>query len=156
MYWITEQIGTASFDEAKTINKPDVIVVSVIDLHDGWENPFNIYLRLKESLVLLAHGRKVVFVCIAGISRSNGMATTLIAFLENLEWDDAYSITKERVPRALVNMDFRDSCIEALRMMRERLTNRCPFCNAYTEFWEKCCSWCWYKHTSIRYFSLSQ
>lgn len=152
IYWITEKIGTTSMDELKNIpTTPDFIpeeytVVNTLDLADGFESPFLIYLKLKSSLVHLAHGRKLIFVCLAGISRSNALATTLIAFLENKDWDEVYyNLVKKKVPRANVNQDLAYCCKIALNMMFERLKKECPFCTAKIESWESACEWCWYK-----------
>lgn len=145
MYWITNNIGTSSFEEAKRIQDKDIVVISAIDLHDGWENPERIYLKLKESLVYLHHRRKVVFVCVAGISRSNGLATTLLAYLNNIDWDDAENLVRKKVRRAQINRDFRDSCLIALQIAKERLIKTCPYCSCPIENWESACEWCWYR-----------
>lgn len=152
IYWISKNIGTTSMDELKRIPPTpefipeDYAVISLLDINDGFDSPTKIYLRLKSSLVYLAHGKKVIFVCLAGISRSNAFATTLIAFLENKDWDDVYyNIIKKKVPRANVNQDLAYSCKLALKMMYERLVKECPYCNAKIESWESACEWCWYK-----------
>jgi hypothetical protein len=145
-YWIIDKIGTTSVDEFTLEGYPeDTYVVPLLYLVDGKNDPFIIYEKLKETLGQFCLGKRILFICYAGLSRSNGMATTLIAYLQNLDWEDAYTITRKACPRAQVCMDFRDSCLIALQMMRERLVKRCAFCNTPIEYWEECCAYCWTK-----------
>ena len=146
MYWITENLGTASIREED--NDADEVVF-VTDLNDGWNPPELIYLRAKQILVPVYQKKKVIIKCVAGISRSNGMATLILAFLKNISWDDAYTITRKKVPIAQVNPCFRECCVKALRLMKERLTKRCPYCGAPIEFWESACSRCWLENRKI-------
>jgi len=142
MFWITKTLGTAS--EREVIEEKDVDeIIYVTDLNDGWNSPELIYLKVKQILIPLFQKKKVVLRCKAGISRSNAIATLILAFLGNTSWDDAYTIVRERVPIAQVNPDLRDSCIEALELLNERLVKNCPYCNAPIESWEKVCSRCW-------------
>ena len=145
MYWIEEKIGTASADEITNEyhHLTDKYFVCCLDMVDGTNDPEIIYQKLKGALNQWCLGRKVIFFCFAGISRSNGMATTLIAYYKNIDWEDAYTTTRKACPRAQVCLDFSDCCKEALEMMRTRLTKRCPFCNSPTEQWEEACSYCW-------------
>mgnify|MGYP000262274122 CR=1 FL=1 len=148
MYWITKTLGTAS--ENEVIRKEDADeVIYVTDLNDGWNPPERIYLKVKEILIPIYQRKRVVLKCKAGISRSNGIATLILAYLGNTTWDDAYTLVRERVPIAQVNPDFRDSCIEALKLLNERLVKNCPYCNAPIEFWETACSRCWYTMEEI-------
>jgi len=142
MYWITPNLGTASKDEKVDADE----VFYLTDLNDGWNPPELIYLRAKEILVSVFQGKRIVLKCMAGISRSNGFATLILAYLSGSSWDSMYSIVREKVPIAQVNLDFRDSCIQALELLRKRLVKNCPYCNAPIEFWEETCFRCWYKH----------
>jgi protein-tyrosine phosphatase len=119
MHWINGQIATASIIEGfprRFFSKHEFIFLT--DLNDGWNPPLAICLKMRRALEVLRNNRKVVFVCSAGINRSNALATTLLAYLESLEWDDAYVQVKKKVPRAQVNMDLRDACIQALDLFR--------------------------------------
>ena len=142
MYWITRTLGTAS--ENEVIRKEEVDeVIYVTDLNDGWNSPEFIYLKVKQILIPIFQKKRVVLKCKAGISRSNAIATLILAFLGNTSWDDAYTVVRELVPIAQVNPDLRDSCVEALKLLNERLVKNCPYCNAPIEFWETACSRCW-------------
>jgi len=121
MHWITNQIATASIIEGfprKFFSKHEFIFLT--DLNDGWNPPAAICLRLSRALEALHNNRKVVFVCRAGISRSNALAATLIACQENIDWDDAYSRVKKKAPHAQVEMDLCDACIQALGLFRRQ------------------------------------
>jgi len=143
-YLITNKIGTTSLTEFTLEGYPEnTYVVPLLDLVDGKNDPFIIYMKLKEALGQFCLGRRILFVCYAGLSRSNGMATTLIAYIQNLDWEDAYTIVRKACSRAQVCMDFRDSSLIALQMMRERLVKRCPYCNTPIEFWEEMCEYHW-------------
>lgn len=145
-YWIDERIGTASVDEIAReyhIHVDKTHFISCLDLIDGKNDPMLIYQKLKEALNYWCLGKNIIFFCFAGLSRSNGMATTLIAYYRNIDWEDAYTIVRKACPRAQVCMDFRDSCKEALELMRTRLIKKCGFCNSPIEFWEECCNYCW-------------
>jgi len=142
IYWITDLIGTASAIELHSW-PIDSAPINLLDLEDGWNEPFRIYMRLKESLGILAQGKRLIFVCLAGISRSNAFATTMIAYLEDIDWDDAYNLVRKKCPRAQINMKLRDSCLEALQMMKDLLTKDCPKCKMVIENWETLCNKCW-------------
>lgn len=145
MFWIESKIGTASADEVahEYHHLIDKYFICCLDLIDGSNDPELIYQKLKTALNQWHLDRKVIFFCFAGISRSNGMATTLIAYNKNIDWDDAYNITRKGCPRTMVCMDFRDSAIQALELMRKRLVKKCPYCSTPTEAWEESCAHCW-------------
>lgn len=138
-YWITDYLGTQSKNEPYPIN---VWIDHLLDLNDGWNPPQRIYLRAKYLLNLLFNGEKVVLVCEAGINRSNGMTTLLLAYMKNISWDEAYVFVRKKVKRAYVNPGFRDCCIEALEKLRS-LTQECPNCSSPIEDWETSCARCW-------------
>ena len=114
-YWITETLGTQSVDEAIP---EGVYVAHLFDLNDGWNPPTLLLSKAKLLLPILLSHRKLVLICQAGISRSNAIAALLLAYLNNTTWDDAYYLVRKRVPRAQINMALRDSCIEALKLLR--------------------------------------
>jgi predicted protein tyrosine phosphatase len=60
---------------------------------DGKTDPEIIYQKLKTALNQWCLGRKIIFFCFAGISRSNGMATTLIAYYQNIDWTYVFSLS---------------------------------------------------------------
>ena len=114
--WINEWLGTASED---TLYDSKFNYHSVIKLKDGWNTPERIY---REMLSILQEHKPLVIVCHGGISRSNGIATLLLAFLTNNTWDYIYqNIVRKKVPQANVDQNFRRCCIQALELMRKRL-----------------------------------
>lgn len=144
LYWIEKNLATASLAEA-TMCPNGTVVISTIHLGDYWNPPEAIYLTIKSIIPLVALNRRVVICCAGGVNRSNAVAATLLAFEHNITWDEAYAKIKKIVWRANVTPELRESCIQALRLLRERLTKRCPKCGAQIEAWETYCSYCWYK-----------
>lgn len=138
-YWITDRIGTQSINEPYPIN---VWIDHLLNLNDGWNPPQRIYLEAKNLLNLLYNSEKVILVCEAGISRSNGMATLLLAYMKNIPWDEAYVAVRKKVKRAYVTPGFRDCCVDALKKLRS-LTKKCLYCSSPIEDWEMSCALCW-------------
>jgi len=138
--WITPDLACCSMHD----DFPNgVKVFSVLDLKDGWNDPFLIYLKAKRILPYLLQLNKVVLFCHAGLSRSPGIAALLMAYLNKTTWDEAYQrYIKPTVPRSFVNMDFRDACIEALKIL-EACPKKCAYCTSPIEEWEEVCELCW-------------
>lgn len=141
VYWITEKIGTQSITESFECSE-SISYCFLLNLNDGWNPPRAIYLIAKKCLSLLYNNKRIILVCYAGISRSNGLAALLLAYLKGCSLDEAYSFVKDKVPRAQVNLDFRDSCAETLKLLREKLVKKCS-CKSPIEEWEKYCEECW-------------
>lgn len=143
VYWITNQIGTAAKGEEIP---PNVWMIKLYNqIADGWNPPEQIYLIAKEALSMLYNGDKVVFVCHAGISRSSALATLVLAYFDDGTWEYAYGIVRFKCPRAPINPKYNlmKSCVEALKLLRNRSNKRCPICSAPIESWEEKCIYCW-------------
>lgn len=146
IYWINNHVGTASLAEVKKITQKNCIIISVIHLSDYYNPPEQIYLTIKKMMPLFyIPNNKIVINCIAGVNRSNAIATTILAYFYRLNWDEMFKIVKQAVPRAQVTPELRESCIKALEMMKRRLVKRCKFCTCPIEFWEDMCEHCWHK-----------
>ena len=140
-YLIIPSLGTQALDEPK---EGGYYYFYLTNLNDGYNPPELLYKYAKRILSLMYHSRlTVILVCQAGISRSNGMASLVLAFVLNIDLDEAYKIVKKKVPRTQVNYDFYDCCKQTLDLMHKRLVNRCPRCSAPIEFWEKYCEECY-------------
>lgn len=144
MFWINEKMATASVFEASFFPEK-AAVITVVHLSEFWNPPEVIYQTIKAILPYLHNFPKTIICCAGGINRSNAVATTIIAFTENLAWDDAYTIVKKKVPVANVTYELKKACEEALNLLRKKLTKRCPICQAPIEEWETRCALCWHK-----------
>ncbi|MBL1269220.1 MAG: NAD-dependent epimerase/dehydratase family protein [Halomonas sp.] len=76
--WINEQLGTAAFTDPEI--GPDLTVLDVRDLVDKHGNSVNaIREKIKQGVVLLREGQRVVVCCDYGISRSNAIAAGILS-----------------------------------------------------------------------------
>ena len=109
MFWITKNLGTASLPELEGIkNLKNVEVELVIDLIDGKQiNRGKFRSKVDHVEKIIKRGKKAVIVCVGGMSRSNAVA---LAYLvkKRMDYDKAYNLIKEAVPRAQINMDLID------------------------------------------------
>lgn len=141
VYKIIPSLGTQALYEPETRGH---YYYYLINLNDGYNSPERLYHHAKQILSLMYHRRiPIILVCQAGISRSNGMASLVLAFDLNISLDEAYEIVKKKVPRAQVNYDFYDCCKQTLVLMRKRLVSKCRRCGAPVEFWEEHCKECY-------------
>ncbi len=95
MFWYTEKIGTCGQMEAKEIKDPDIEIIEVWDLIDGYqENWGQFESKVKMVERALAKGKKVIVACRGGMSRSN--AVVLAYFLKSgMEWGKAYNLIRK-------------------------------------------------------------
>jgi len=136
VYWITWQLGTCAYYELKeagfeevrhnfvTCNKTiknAIAVYNCMDLEDGWNEPEQLAGRILMIMSDLKAGRRVIVMCAAGISRSNGLAMGVLACYHNLELDDAEKIVEKFVPRANPMPDLLDALKEAVKLVRAQL-----------------------------------
>ena len=109
MYWITENLGTASFLESEYIEElPDVKIEFVTDLVDGKQkNAGQFKSKVNHIEKLIKDGHKVVVICVGGISRSNAVA---LAYLvkNGMDFYEAHDLIKAKVPIAQICEDLLD------------------------------------------------
>ena len=109
MYWITENLGTASLPEIDMIKKLENVKVELVtDLIDGKQvNKGQLKSKVKHIEQIIKKGKKVVIICVGGMSRSNAVA---LAYLvkQGMNFDKAYNLIREKVPIAQINMDLID------------------------------------------------
>lgn len=109
MYWITKNIGTASLPELEQVKKlKNVEVELVTDLIDGKQvNKGQFNSKVKHIEGIIKKGKKVVIICVGGMSRSNSVA--LAYFVKNgMDFYEAKKLIEEKVPIARINMDLFD------------------------------------------------
>jgi len=109
MYWITENLGTASLPEKEYIEKiKDIKIELVTDLIDGkQENKGQFKSKVDHVEKLIKEGNKVIVMCVGGISRSNAVA---LAYLvkNGMEFNEALDLIKKKVPISQICMDLID------------------------------------------------
>ena len=109
MYWITENLGTASLPELDMVKKLENVKVELVtDLIDGKQvNKGQLKSKVKHIEQIIKKGKKVVIICVGGMSRSNAVA---LAYLvkQGMDFDKAYNLIREKVPIARINMDLID------------------------------------------------
>jgi hypothetical protein len=113
--WITPWLATADVQGACTVK--NVNGFPVLHLVDGYNDPGVIVQELMKMLQNL--DRPLVIYDACGISRCNGMATLLLAYLNHTSWEDAYLVIKAKVPKAVVNPNFARCCSEALKILEK-------------------------------------
>jgi protein-tyrosine phosphatase len=109
MYWITENLGTASLPEKEYLERMEGMEIELVtDLIDG-EQENNGQFKSKVNHVdrMIKEGNKVVIVCVGGISRSNSVA---LAYLvkNGMNFDEAHNLIRKKVPIANICMDLID------------------------------------------------
>lgn len=88
IHWITDHLGTASWEGAAGYQ--GIRFVDVRDLVDKGGNPATVLKsKIDEGVQLLRQGAKVVVCCDYGISRSNAVATGILAEHEGLALEEA-------------------------------------------------------------------
>ena len=109
MYWITENLGTASLPEKEFIERVDGVKIELVtDLADGkQENKGQFKSKVNHVGKLIKDGNKVIVMCVGGMSRSNAVA---LAYLvkNGMEFNEAWDLIRDKVPIAQINMDLID------------------------------------------------
>ncbi|MCS7214368.1 MAG: NAD-dependent epimerase/dehydratase family protein [Candidatus Calescibacterium sp.] len=114
--WITEYIGTASWDEvAKSQILSDVSILDVRDLVDKQGNTKDLVSsKIEEGLKYLNQGKRVVICCDYGVSRSNAVAVGIISKYENIGFQEALNRVVEKTGQSQIRL-------EVLSVVREVL-----------------------------------
>ncbi|WP_300156639.1 NAD-dependent epimerase/dehydratase family protein [Solidesulfovibrio sp.] len=116
--WITPSLGTGPAYSADITT--DMVVVDVRDFVDKGGNPVTaVRARIEEGLAALRQGRRVVVTCDYGISRSNALASGMLALKEGMPLDQA-------VARTMAATGEKDIKIEPLAVVRAALGERGP------------------------------
>ena len=86
--WITENLGTAAYEEV--IKQSNMHIVDVRDMVDKTGNLANVAReKLEEALSHLNQGEKVIVCCDYGMSRSNAIAAGVLARSAHISFNDA-------------------------------------------------------------------
>jgi len=115
VYWITWQLGTSAYCDHEDLSL--FTVYNLMDLEDGWNEPEQLAGRMLMIMEDLRVGKRVVLMCAAGISRSNGMAMGVLCAYHNFSFDDAKKIVEYICPRANPMPDLMDAVKEAMQLI---------------------------------------
>lgn len=86
--WITENLGTCSSEELS--KQHDANIVDVRDMVDKGGNPSEIAKqKIEEALLYLEKGGKVIICCEYGMSRSNAIASGVLAKFAHIPFNEA-------------------------------------------------------------------
>jgi len=86
--WITENLGTAAYEEVT--QQSNIHIVDVRDMVDKTGNLANVARqKLEEALSHLNQGEKVIVCCDYGMSRSNAIAAGVLSCSAHLSFNDA-------------------------------------------------------------------
>lgn len=110
IHWITENLGTSSWDQVTRSH--DIHIVDVRDLVDKEGNtPTAIKVKIDEALAWLQQSKKVVVCCDYGISRSNAIAVGILLVSDDISFDDAI----RRVMSATLQTGIRIETLNSVR-----------------------------------------
>lgn len=113
--WVTETLGTASFNEV--IEQADLHVIDVRDLVDKRGNHVEIVkLKIDQAVDNLQKGKKIIVCCDYGMSRSNAIAAGILSEFEKIEFDLA-------VERVMAKTGESSIKLEVLSMVRQAVTD---------------------------------
>jgi nucleoside-diphosphate-sugar epimerase/predicted protein tyrosine phosphatase len=88
--WITERIGTASFESIDNDEEKKYKIIDVRDLVDKSGNTSDyVEKKIEQSLSELSKNNQIVICCDYGMSRSNAVAAGIIAKFEHTSVNDA-------------------------------------------------------------------
>lgn len=111
--WITEQLGTSSWDFAHSL--PDLHILDVRDLVDKPGNEAaTIRARIAEAVEGLKQGEKVVVCCDYGISRSNAIAAGVLAVAENIPMEAAVQRVLAATGESEIKLEVLDAVWQAV------------------------------------------
>ncbi len=109
MYWITNNLGTASLPELEEVKKLENVKVELVtDLIDGKQlNIGQFKSKVNHIEKIIKDGKRAVIICVGGISRSNAVALAYLVKNE-MDFEKAYNLIKEKVPISQIAMDLID------------------------------------------------
>lgn len=111
--WITPLLGTASADEVRDIS--DVQVIDVRDLVDKAGNRADAVKKKIITGVQCLEKRKAVIVCCDyGISRSNAIASGILAIFNKISLDSAVRMVQETTGETEIKLDTLDAVRSAI------------------------------------------
>ena len=113
--WITEQLGTAAYDQVQC--NQDIHIVDVRELVDKiGNNPDIIQEKVQEGITLLKAGKRIVICCDYGMSRSNSIAAGILSVYKKIDFDSAIRIIQQRTGETEIKIQMLDAVRNALNV----------------------------------------
>ncbi|MCS6955558.1 MAG: NAD-dependent epimerase/dehydratase family protein [Candidatus Calescibacterium sp.] len=113
--WLTNNIGTGSYEKVISLIEPDVDLLDVRDLVDKEGNNVEaIKQKINQGLNSLIGGKKLVICCDYGMSRSNSIAMGIIAKYYGISLLDALNKVKGVVSETDVKLSVLHKVLEVL------------------------------------------
>ncbi len=111
--WITPMLGTAAATAAQGI--PDISIVDVRDLVDKAGNGSGpVQEKIRQGVELLTQGKRTVVCCDYGMSRSNAIATGILATFEKIGFEKALRRVQEATGEAQIKVEPLNAVRDAL------------------------------------------
>ena len=111
--WITPMLGTAAATAAQGI--PDISIVDVRDLVDKAGNGSGpVQEKIRQGVELLTQGKRTVVCCDYGMSRSNAVATGILATFEKIGFEKALRRVQEATGEAQIKVEPLNAVRDAL------------------------------------------
>jgi len=118
--WITPLLGTASAISVQDL--PDTHVIDVRDLVDkAGNNRQAVLQKIRQGVELLEQGKRAIVVCDYGISRSNAVATGILASFEKIAFGVAVRRVLEATGESQIKLDPLNAVQEALGLSFSRV-----------------------------------
>lgn len=106
MRWLTPRLGTAAASDPEVARVPDAIVVDVRDLVDREGNAVDdVRAKILEGAAVLGRDKRVIVCCDYGLSRSNAVATGILAASSGITVDEAVAQLAQKIPLDEVKLD---------------------------------------------------
>lgn len=123
IHWITENLGTAAFDEVSHLS--DICIVDVRDLVDKEGNSVDsIKTKIDRAIAYLNQDEKVVVCCDYGMSRSNAVVAGILAKHENINLNQAIRKVIELTGEKSIKIEVLNIVRDSLGVLDEQATNQ--------------------------------
>jgi nucleoside-diphosphate-sugar epimerase len=123
--WITPQLGTAAAPEFT--HSPDICLIDVRTLVDKAGNSVDVIAaRIERGVSLLLEGKKVIVCCDYGISRSNAVASGILAQFKGIPLNEAVRMVGNATGGADIKLGPLNTVRSALKNSVHRIQSTTP------------------------------
>ena len=98
----TYQLSKERLQTGKVLEGTDFVILDCRDLKDEWNPPELYEKKLKEASSIIQKHGKIVVCCGAGQSRSPAIALGILAGYYGMDFYDAWSLVRTKVPIAQI------------------------------------------------------
>src|SRR5690349_13613809 len=117
MKWLSEEVGTAAFNDAgiQSLDSHDNVIVDVRDLVDKSGNDVKyVGSKIDEALAYLNEKKKVIICCDYGMSRSNSVAIGVLVKRLGIPFSEAVAMAKKVVDESGIKIEMLNTVFSAL------------------------------------------